>query len=266
MPNRSTSSFTLSWGLLNIPVSAYAGTEEVRVQRKEFCKHVDGEGNESWQPVGRAITDKSDGSIIDRSDVVRMAESTSGVWVELDDDEIAAATLPRGLAEVETFIATRNVGQYLTEGLYQVRPRRVKGKSDPSGVKALGLLFEAMKARKVVALVKVSLRGPARYALLDAEGNMRFVVTADAVRTPMDMPVATITKQERELALALIDSVGVTTPKLVDTSALAIQAFVDQKAAGVVPEAPAEPAPTSDLLGDLLASIASRKEKEAVAS
>jgi non-homologous end joining protein Ku len=255
MPNRSTTSFTLSWGLLNIPVSAYTGTEEVRVARKEFTQDTAG----VWHPVGRALTNKDDGSIIDRADVVRRAESTSGVWVDLADDEIAAATMPRGLAEVETFVFTRNAGQYLTEGLYQVRPRRVKGKSDPAGVKALTLLFEAMRKRKVVALIKVALRGPARYALLDADGNLRFVVTADAVRCPMDAPAAPVSKQESDLALALIESVGISTPTLVDTSALAIQAFVDQKAAGAVPEVTAEPQPTTDLLNDLLASIAANK-------
>lgn len=248
-PNRASTSFTLSWGMLNIPVSAYAGTEQVAVQRKEFVTGTD-------HAVGRISIDKVLGATIDRADVVRRAESTSGVWVDLSDDEIVDVTMPKGLAEVETFIFTKNLGQYVTEGLYQVRPKRVKGKSDPSGVKALTLLFDAMRRRKVVALVKVAMRGPARYAILDAEGNLRFVVTADAIRQPMDLPAAPVSKQESDLALALIDAVGVTTPTLVDTTALAVQAFVDQKAAGVVPEVTPEPTVTGpDLLAGLMASI-----------
>jgi len=254
-PQRATTSFTLSWGLLNIPVSAYTGTEEVRVARKEFTKDDTGR----WVSVGRAHTNKETGEVIDRADVVRRAESTSGVWVDLDDDEIAEATQPRGLAVIETFIQTRNLGQYLTEGLYQVRPRRVKGKSDPSGVKALTLLLSAMKSRKVAALVKVAMRGPARYAILDFQGDLRFVVTADAIRQPIDLPTADVSQQEADLALALIETVGITAPVLVDTTALAIQAYVDQKAAGVLPEAPAEPQPTSNLLADMLASIEANK-------
>ena len=256
-PQRATTSFTLSWGMLNIAVSAYTGTEEVRVSRKEFVAAT-------GDPAGRAVTNKATGAVIDRADVVKRAESTSGVWVDLDDDEIAAATQPRGTALIETFIPVRSLNQYLTEGLYQIRPRRVKGKTDPNGEKALGLLFDAMKQRKVVALIKVALRGPARYAILDAAGDMQFVLTADGVRQSIDLPTAaTASQQERDMALMLIDTIGASLPTLVDTSAAAIQAFVDAKAVGQAPAAPAEPAPTSDLLQGLLDSIAANKEAKA---
>src|SRR5215471_9171715 len=117
-PNRASTSFTLSWGLLNIPVSAFAGTEEVRVARKEFTTNGD--------PVGRAVTNKTTGDVIDRADVIKKAEASNGVWVELDDAEIAAATMERGSAVIESFVLAKNTPQYLTEGLYQVRAKRVK--------------------------------------------------------------------------------------------------------------------------------------------
>lgn len=259
-PERSTTSFTLSWGLLNIPLSVYTGTEEVRVARKEYTKTSQG----ALQPVGRVSINKTTGAIIDRAAVVKMAEATSGAWVELSDEEIALATQERGLATVESFIAAKHVGDYLTEGLMQVRPKRVKGKTDPSGAKALVLLLDAMKARKVVALVKIALRGPARYALLDAEGSLQFVVTADAIRHPIDLPTAVVSKQERDLALMLIDSVGVSHPTLTDDTAATVQAFVDAKAAGSAPAAPAAPAPTSDLLAALMASVDKEMNTKAV--
>jgi non-homologous end joining protein Ku len=215
--------------------------------------------------VGRALTNKTTGVIIDRADVVRRAEATSGAWVTLDDDEIVDATMPKGIAVIETFIQTRNLGQYLTEGLYQIRPRRVKGKSDPSGVKALTLLLAAMKERKVVALVKLAMRGPARYAILDCAGDLRYVVTADAIRQPIDLPTATVSKQESDLALALIESVGVSAPVLVDTTSQAIQTYVDNKAAGVEPAVVLDAQPSGpDLLSDLMASINANKGKVAV--
>jgi non-homologous end joining protein Ku len=258
MPNRASTSFTLSWGLLTIPLSAYTGVEEVRVTRKEFTPTTDGK-DVTWHPVGRVMTNKDTGEVIDRADVVRRAESTTGVWVDLDDDEIAEATQPKGLATVESFIYAKNVGRYVTDGLYQVRPKRVKGKYDPAGVKAFTLLLDAMKARRVTALVKIAMRGPARYALLDHDGYLRIVVTADAVRLPMDLPMTAVAKQERDLALALIDAVGVTDEPLVDTTAVAIQAYVDQKAGGVLPTKADAPVPSTDLLGDLMASIQANK-------
>ena len=78
-PNRSTNSITLSWGMINIPCSVYTGTESVSVARKEFVAGTD-------HPVGRVSIDKVDGTVVDRADVIKMAEATSGVMVELDDD------------------------------------------------------------------------------------------------------------------------------------------------------------------------------------
>lgn len=248
-PERASTSFTLSWGLLNIPLSVYSGTEEVRVARKEFVAST-------GDPVGRVSINKTTGDVIDRSDVVKMAESTSGAWVELDDDEIAQATQPRGLAVIEKFVPVKSLGNYLTEGLMQVRPKRVKGKTDPSGAKALVLLLEGMKARKVAAVVKIALRGPARYALIDHEGFLRFVVTADAIRRPIDLPVAVVSKQEKDLALMLIDTVGIeSNPTFVDDTAATVQAFVDAKAGGATPIKSATPTPTVDLYQALMDSI-----------
>ena len=171
----------------------------------------------------------------------------------------------RGLATIVGFVPTTKLHkEYLLDGLSQVRPRRVKGKTDPGAEKALRLLFDTMAARKVVALVQVALRGPARYAILDAQGDMRWVVTADSIRIQREQPIGVITDQERDLASSLVDAIGVGTPTLVDTSAKAIQAYVDNKAQGIVPAAVATPdtAP-ADLLSDLLASIDAEKGRKA---
>src|SRR5215831_10072946 len=143
-PNRTSTSFTLSWGMVTIPCSVYVGIEPVSIQRKEFVKDTD-------HPVGRVSIDKVDGTVIDRADVVKKAEAANGTWVELDDDEIAAVTTERRLASIVGFIPTKDLAQYETEGLIQVRPKRVKGKTDPGGNKALGLLYAALAAEKVVA-------------------------------------------------------------------------------------------------------------------
>jgi non-homologous end joining protein Ku len=256
-PERSTTSMTLAWGVVTIPCSIYTGTEPVSVARKEFL--ADG------TPVGRVSINKTTGQFVDRSIVVKMAESTSGVWVELDDDEIAACTTDKGLATIVSFVPNAKVNsEYLLDGLNQVRPKRVKGKVDPAGNKALALLLETMKARKVHALVSVALRGPARYAVIDHNGDMRWVVTADAIRNHRDLPTAVITDAERAAAASLIDAIGVSTPTLIDTTAQAVQDFVDAKAAGMAPSFTAAPeiAP-ADLMADLLASIAAEKGTKA---
>ncbi len=254
-PTRAHTSFTLSWGLMSIPVSVYTGTQATRVARSEFVQ-VD----EQWIPVGRSPIRKDTGEVIDTADVVRRAEASNGAWVELTDDEIADATsIVRGQGTIECFIPVKNVGRYLAEGQAQIRPQMTKGKANPAAEKAFALLLKAMKGRKVVALVRVALRGPARYGLLNSEGVLTLVYTADQIREHRSFNVASLSDPEIAMAEALIDAVGVDTPLLVDTNAPLVQQFVDGKAKGQpVPEAKAQPVMV-DVMAALEASIEAAK-------
>jgi len=256
-PNRTSTSFTLSWGMVSIPCSVYVGIEPTGLARKEFVKDTD-------HPVGRVQIDKTDGTVIDRADVIKKAEATNGAWVELDDDEIAAVTTERRLASVVGFVPVKNLPEYETEGLLQVRPKRVKGKVDPGGNKALSLLYAALAAEKCAALIHLALRGPARYALLDASGDLRWVVTADAIRQPVELPDASVSDAELDLARKLIKAEGKSVPVLVDDTAATIQAYVDSKAAGQPVVTATEPEQSgADLIQQLMASIAGHKAEGA---
>lgn len=253
-PSRATTSITLSWGLVTIPLSVYTGVEETRVKRSEFFQ-----GNANI-PVGRTAIRKDNNEVVASDDVVRMAQAESGAWVALTDDEIAACTSPRGLAEIVSFVPARKLSAYLTQDVKQVRPQRVKGKSNPATDKAFSLLLSAMKTRKVLALVQVAMRGPARYALLDHEGNLFLVATADQVRGALPVPVLDHSDQERQMADALIDAVGIEAPVLMDTTAPIVQAFVNDKAQGVEAPVPVVVAsPSVDIMQQLLASIDAAK-------
>ena len=262
-PSRAHTSFTLSWGMFAIPVGVYTGTEKTAVVRKEYAEGI------VTRPVGRIAYDKTaigaDGKVaaLDPIDVVRMAEASNGAWVELTDDEIADCTSPKGMGEIVTFVPIKNVGTYLPADLYQVRPKREKGKASPAAEKAFGLLLAAMAKRKVQALVKVALRGPARYALLDAEGNLTFVHTCDAVRRPIPLETPKVTPAEVNLAIALIDAVGIDTPEITDDTAAAVRQYVDNKAKGI--KTPAKPTPVAipdDIMATLEASIAASKKSK----
>ncbi len=262
-PVRAHTSFTLSWGLVSIPVSVFTGTEATRVARSEFIETEAGD-----VPVGRAPIRKDDGTVVDQALVVRKAEASNGVWVILTDDEIADATsAQRGLGTIEAFVPVKALGSYLAEGQAQVRPKVEKGKPNPAADKAFALLLRAMKSRKVVALVKVALRGPARYALLDTEGTFTFIHTADAIRQARPLPEVAINKAELAMAEMLIDSVGVEAPVLTDDNAPLVRKFVDAKAAGKTPTITTTPSPTVDIMSAIAESIdavkASKKGKVA---
>ena len=138
--------------------------------------------------------------------------------------------------------------------------RRARPTPPPS--KAFSLLLTVLSKRKLHALVRVAMRGPARYALLDAQGNLFLVHTADAVRGPLEVTKGKHSEAELNLAEALVDAVGIDAPVLMDTTAPVVLEFVNQKAKGIAP-APvaAAPAIPVDIMSQLLASIDATKAK-----
>jgi DNA end-binding protein Ku len=251
VPTRATNTITLSFGLLNIELAAYTGTESTRVSRKEF---FNGDAN---VPLGRAVVRKDNGETVDTTDVTRMAQAENGAWVVLTDDEVAACTMEKGVAEIESFVPLLDVGLYSAENVMQVRPKSVKGKVNSASGKAYALLLTAMAEREVAALVRVAMRGPARPALLTPSGDLLLVRTADAVRKPLPLPEHDFTEAEVNLAKTLIDTVGVDSPVVVDETAPKVAALVEAKAEGVeMPERPVAVAtPVDNLLAALQASI-----------
>ena len=255
-PGRSSGSMTLSWGLLNIPLSVFTGTQETRVARKEF---VDGDVD---KPAGRAVIDKTSGEVVESRRVVRMAEASTGQFVVLDDDEISACTGTKGVAEVLTFVPNSDILQYVPEKLMQVRPHRTKGIPDPAASKAFSLFVTALASQNVSALVRVALRGPAQYALVTATGDLVFVHSTEGVRKPLPMGLVPVTAEEQRIAGDLISTIGITTcPKLPDVTAGKVTEYVEKKAKGAPVVTPSAGPATQvvDIMAELTASIANAK-------
>ena len=259
-PQRASTKFTLSFGVLNINLSVFSGTEQTRVSRKEFL--LDGD---TLVPVGRSAVRTDTGEVIPSDQVVRMVEASNGAWVTLTDDEIADCTAPKGVGDVLTFVPVKDIGAYLAEDQAQVRPVAVKGKTDPASDKAFALLCATMKKKKVVALVRVALRGPARHGLLFPDGSFVYVRTADQVREARPLNDShKFSEAELNLASALIDAVGTSTPVLTDDTAPAVRAFVEAKAAGIPAPVVAErEAIPLDIMAALSASIDAAKAAKA---
>jgi non-homologous end joining protein Ku len=257
-PSRSSGSFTLSWGLVSIPLSVYNGTESTYVARKEFV-----DGNPEHQ-AGRAIVDKATGEMVDRSRVIKMAQATSGAWVVLDDDEIKACTLEKGVAEIVAFVPREQAELYVAEDRSQLRPRKEKGKLPIAAERAYSLLLTAMNLKSVYALIKFSVRGPARYGLLTTSGDLIYVKSADQVRKQLDMAWKEHDETELQLAEQLIEAVGISTPVVYDDTARKVQEMVDAKAGGAAPIAPTSEVRSDapDIMASLLASIEEAKKEK----
>jgi non-homologous end joining protein Ku len=262
-PSRASNGFKLAFGpMMLIDLSVFTGTEETRVTRKEFLETPAGDVE-----VGRSAVRKDTGEVIDSADVVRKAFASNGVAVVLTDDEIADRTMPKGVADIISFVPVKNVGQYLAQDQVQVRPRATKGKVDAAAEKAFALVCATMKANKVVALVKVALRGPAKHGLLFPDGSLVFVRTADQVREPRPMADIKFTPAELKLAGMLVEAIGIDTPTIVDDTAPVVRQYVEDKAQGIpAPVAVEREAIPLDIMAALSASIDAAKAKKGKAA
>ena len=256
-PTRATSSVVLSAGLMNIPLSIFTSVESTSVSRREFYR------GDADIPVGRVAVRRDTGAVIEPGDVTRMAESSTGKWVVLDDAEVVDCVGLTGGCEVVTFVPIADADKYLTESLYQVRPKNDK-KFKAASDAAFSLLLAGMRARKVHALVRFAMRGVPRHALLTAEGDLLVIATSDAVRSALPMPDVKHAKAEVDMVVTLIDAIGVGSPVVVDTVAAKVQKYVDDKAgkgAPVTAPATAQKPTIVDLTAVLSASIDAAKAK-----
>lgn len=252
-------SYTLTWGLISIPVKLATGTERgTPVPRKQFTP----DGHE----VGSRDYDKQTGENYD-GPIVKKALASNGEYVELTDEEMERAigeAVPPGMMPIVSFIPVETIMQeYIVEKQDQLRTATRKvGRDrlpDPAADKAFGLLMAAMKQRNVAALVSIPRRQSACYGAILPDGRFLYLLFAEQVRKPQAMPEPSHSDAELELGLQLIDSVGVSTPILTDVATARVIEYVEAKSAGVVsePSVPAPvPAPTVDLAAALAASLA----------
>lgn len=265
-PTRSTFSTTISFGLVNIPVSIYTGSEETRVTRSEYVEAADG----AFDEVGRQPYNKRTGEVVEYDSIVKKAQASDGTLVDLTDAEIDAVTVDRpGIASIEALVPLSALGSWLVPTkLYQVRGAG-KGAAKAGAEYALGLLLDRLRNRGEGALVKVAMRGGsgARFAVLTPDGDLHVVHYSDAIRERRDLFVGNYSPAEAEAADSLLDSIGTSVPDLSDARSAAVAAYVDAKAAGQVEgEAQATEAPATQvggLLEALQASIEASKAAQA---
>ena len=248
-PTRSTGSAVIGFGLINIPVSLYTSVETTRVARKEFSK----DGN----PVGRQQFDKITEEVIGRGETIKMAEASDGTFVELTDDEVAAVTgNDDGTAPIIALISIDTLhAEYSVEKMMQIRPRAEK-KGGKAYERSFALLMAALQARNEAAIVKIAMRrSVAKYAAITPDGYFSILHYEDAVRKARPMPSVELSDDELSLATQLLDSIGSEVPTMIDETAAAIQAYVDDKAASGE-TAVAAPVATATATDDLSAMLA----------
>ena len=255
-PSRSSGKMTIGWGMVSIPVSLYTGTEETRGYRKEFVE------GDPTRPVGRLFTDKTTGDPIDYASITKMAEKSDGSFVPLTDDEIDSLSMPKGLAEIISFVKIKEAGRYLPKNLVQVRPPAEKGKVDFASAKAFSLLLAALHQTASYALLRYSSRGTVKHGLLTENGDLVEVFTCDAIRSPRNMNTLPVVDSELALAVSLVENMGFEAPVVIDQTSVQIRTYVDAKTSSNPTPALAPPTAPDILQNALEASIAAIKAQQ----
>jgi DNA end-binding protein Ku len=257
MAARATSSGTISFGLVSIPVKLYAATRSQSV-------HFNLLDPRDKSRVKQQYVNARTGDPVERGELVKGYEYARGQYVVLADEELAALEKKSDRSiEIAEFVPMQNVDPVYFEKAQLLGP-------DKGGAKAYRLLNEAMTSMGVVAIGRYNARGKQELVLIRPRGRgllLHSLFYADEVRSFDDVEFGdepAIQAREMELAGQLIEQLQTDRfepSKYEDEYRRDVLAVVQRKVAGeesvIVPEA--EPREQIiDLVAALKESLARR--------
>jgi DNA end-binding protein Ku len=254
MAPRSIWNGSIVFGLVTVPIKVYSATESKTVHFHEI------HAKDGSRIEHRRICPKDDKEV-DYKDIVKGFEVSKGKWVELTDDEIAAAagTLSRRL-EIDHFVPAEDVDPVFYERTYYL------GAGD-KGKDAYALLHAALDRAGRAGVGRWVFHNRERTVLLRALGDVLAIHTmrfADDIADAGDVELARVSrkpsKREIEMASSLVDSLHTKfdPTDYEDSYRQDVLALVKRKAEGknIEPPEDVEPEPADDLLAALEASLA----------
>ena len=251
---RSIWNGTVTFGLVAVPIKVYSATESKTVHFREV------HAKDGSRVEHRRICPKDDKEV-DYKDIVKGFEVSRGKWVELTDDEIAAAAGSQSKRlEIDHFVPAGEIDPDFYERTYYL------GAGD-KGKDAYALLQAALEKSERAGVGRWVFHNRERTVVIRpleavlALHTMRF---ADDLVDPKDFDLSRAGRKpsEREIKMAssLVDGLytDFDPSEYEDTYREAVLAVVRAKADGKNIEAPAEDEPEAadDLLAALEASLA----------
>ncbi len=193
MPARATSSGTISFGLVSIPVKVYPATRS-RAVRFNMLRQSD-KSRLKQQYVAAA-----DGETVSRDEIVKGYEYARGQYVVMTDDELKALeTRTDHSIEIEDFVPIATVDPLYFDRSNLLGP-------DKGGSKAYRLLREAMTGTGMVAVGRFSTRGRQQLVLIRPVEKglvMHALFYADEVQSFDEIDLGEdVEPKQAELALA----------------------------------------------------------------
>src|SRR3954468_20706825 len=253
MPPRSIWNGTIVFGLVNVPVKVYSATESKSIHFHQV--HL----SDGARIEHRLVCPKEDKEV-PRDEIVKGYELSSGEFVELDPDEIAAAAGQNAkLIDVEHFVAGEDIDPIFYEKTYYLGAgekgedafRLLRAALEKSGRAAIGRWVFHDRERLVAVR---PLDGILAMATLNFHDE---VVEADELELPS--PQKNPAKRELEMAGKLVKSLQASFEphKYKDSYRDAVLKVIEAKGKGeeiTAPE-PEEREESDDLIAALEASL-----------
>jgi len=253
MAPRSLWNGSIAFGLVTVPVKVYTATDSKSVHFREV------HAKDGGKIEHRRICPKDD-QTVGSDEIVRGYQVSARKWVELTDEEVAAAAGTQArLIDVDHFVPASEIDPVYYDKAYYL------GAQD-KGRDAYALLHAALEKADRAGVGRWVFHNRERTVIVRPLGDVLALHTmrfADEVVDPSDLELARVnrkpTEQEIEMAGKLVDGLhtGFDPSEYEDSHRKAVLALVEAKAAGKNIELPApeEPEAADDLLAQLEASL-----------
>jgi DNA end-binding protein Ku len=250
---RSIWNGTIAFATVRVPVKLYAASESKTIRFRE--RH----GKDGAAIEHRRVCEHEDREI-PFSEVVKGLQTSSGEYVVLSKEEVAAADGPAARTiEVEHFVQREQIDPLYFDHPYYLGP-------GSEGVQGYRLLHAAMRRSDRVGIGRFVFHNKAQLVALRALGDaiamqtMRFADEIVPAPAPdADDGEAKLGKRERDIAMTLVQQLEskFQPQRYKDTYREAVLELIERKAKGERIEAPTQEqaAPADDLLALLQESV-----------
>jgi DNA end-binding protein Ku len=257
---RAIWSGSISFGLVNIPVKLYGA-----VSRKTV--HFNQIDSRTQARIKQKRVSSEDGSEVPYENIVKGYELSSGAYVIITDDELAALD-PKAqrTIDIDEFVDLADIDPMFYDSPYFLAPDKA--------TKPYALLAQAMEEQGKVGIAHFVMRTKQYLAAVrpvDGRLVLSTMVYPDEINDPASIPeladLDEVELPDKELTMArqLVESLSADfePDKFEDTYRKSVEDLIERKAAGedvIAPVEGPEPAEVIDLMAALEASVAAAKD------
>src|ERR1051325_11186906 len=216
---------SISFGLVNIPVSLYTATRSARNISFDMLRDSD------HSPIHYKRVAEKDGKEVPWEHIVKGYEYEKGRYVVLDEEDFKRIEIKSNqTVDIREFVNLSEIDPRFFEEPYFLAPEK-------GGAKAYALLREALERCGKAGVAKVVIRPPREHLAvvkpLDGALSLELLHFADELRDPSELkiPSQSIGQKELDMALSLINNmVGEWQPqKYRDEYREALMEMIEQK-------------------------------------